>query len=101
MSLRWLGITHGASDGAVAKRLDPPCAPGKRPRGAVADWASTTAVQAYSSGVWNGLAYKVRTSIKIATCNVHGINGRLPLLLQWLAEMQPDVVYLQELTPES
>jgi exodeoxyribonuclease-3 len=35
--------------------------------------------------------------MKIATFNVNGINGRLPLLLRWLAERQPDVVCLQEL----
>ena len=35
--------------------------------------------------------------MKIATFNVNGINGRLPVLLQWLAEREPDVVCLQEL----
>jgi exodeoxyribonuclease-3 len=35
--------------------------------------------------------------LKIATYNVNGVNGRLPLLLRWLAEAQPDVVCLQEL----
>ena len=35
--------------------------------------------------------------MKIATYNVNGINGRLPVLLRWLAESQPDVVCLQEL----
>ncbi len=35
--------------------------------------------------------------MKIATYNVNGINGRLPVLLQWLAEAEPDVVCLQEL----
>ena len=35
--------------------------------------------------------------MKIATYNVNGINGRLPILLRWLAEAQPDVVCLQEL----
>lgn len=35
--------------------------------------------------------------MKIATYNVNGINGRLPVLLRWLAETQPDVVCLQEL----
>ncbi len=34
---------------------------------------------------------------EIATFNVNGINGRLSLLLRWLAEAQPDVVCLQEL----
>ncbi|MDT3405628.1 exodeoxyribonuclease III [Mucilaginibacter terrae] len=35
--------------------------------------------------------------MKIATYNVNGVNGRLPVLLRWLAEEQPDVVCLQEL----
>jgi exodeoxyribonuclease III len=35
--------------------------------------------------------------VKIATFNVNGINGRLPLLLDWLAEAEPDVACLQEL----
>jgi exodeoxyribonuclease-3 len=35
--------------------------------------------------------------VKIATFNVNGINGRLPLLLRWLNECEPDVVCLQEL----
>lgn len=35
--------------------------------------------------------------MRIATYNVNGINGRLPVLLRWLAETQPDVVCLQEL----
>lgn len=35
--------------------------------------------------------------MKIATYNVNGINGRLPILLKWLANAKPDVVCLQEL----
>jgi exodeoxyribonuclease-3 len=35
--------------------------------------------------------------VKIATFNVNGINGRLSVLLRWLAESEPDVVCLQEL----
>ncbi len=35
--------------------------------------------------------------MKIATYNVNGINGRLPVLLRWLNETSPDVVCLQEL----
>jgi exodeoxyribonuclease-3 len=35
--------------------------------------------------------------MKIATFNVNGINGRLPVLLKWLKEAQPDVACLQEL----
>ena len=39
--------------------------------------------------------------MKIATYNVNGINGRLPVLLRWLAQAKPDVVCLQELkSPE-
>jgi exodeoxyribonuclease III len=36
-------------------------------------------------------------SVRIATYNVNGVNGRLPVLLRWLAEAAPDVVCLQEL----
>ncbi|HWB25396.1 MAG TPA: exodeoxyribonuclease III [Chitinophagaceae bacterium] len=35
--------------------------------------------------------------MKIATYNVNGVNGRLPVLLRWLGETAPDVVCLQEL----
>ena len=35
--------------------------------------------------------------MKIATYNVNGVNGRLPVLLKWLEEAQPDAVCLQEL----
>ena len=35
--------------------------------------------------------------MRIATYNVNGINGRLPILLKWLEEAQPDIVCLQEL----
>jgi exodeoxyribonuclease III len=35
--------------------------------------------------------------MKIATYNVNGINGRLPVLLRWLDQSEPDVVCLQEL----
>lgn len=35
--------------------------------------------------------------MKIATYNVNGINGRLPVLLRWLEEARPDIVCLQEL----
>ena len=35
--------------------------------------------------------------MKIATYNVNGVNGRLPVLLRWLQEAQPDIVCLQEL----
>ncbi|HEX9948437.1 MAG TPA: exodeoxyribonuclease III [Allosphingosinicella sp.] len=35
--------------------------------------------------------------MRIVTFNVNGVNGRLPVLLEWLAEAKPDVVCLQEL----
>ena len=35
--------------------------------------------------------------MKIATFNVNGVNGRLAVLLRWLAEAKPDVACLQEL----
>lgn len=42
--------------------------------------------------------------MKIATFNVNGVNGRLPVLLRWLAEAEPDIVCLlkapQEKFPE-
>lgn len=39
--------------------------------------------------------------MKIATFNVNGVNGRLPVLLRWLDQAKPDIVCLQELkTPD-
>ena len=35
--------------------------------------------------------------MKIATYNVNGVNGHLPILLRWLKETTPDIVCLQEL----
>ncbi|MGE5423866.1 MAG: exodeoxyribonuclease III [Syntrophothermus sp.] len=35
--------------------------------------------------------------MRIATYNVNGVNGRLPVLLRWLQETSPDIVCLQEL----
>ncbi len=35
--------------------------------------------------------------MKIATYNVNGVNGRLPVLLRWLDETGPDIVCLQEI----
>ena len=35
--------------------------------------------------------------MRIATFNVNGVNGRLPVLLRWLGAARPDVVCLQEL----
>jgi exodeoxyribonuclease-3 len=34
--------------------------------------------------------------LKVATWNINGVLRRLPLLLDWLARAQPDVVALQE-----
>ena len=36
-------------------------------------------------------------AVKIATYNVNGVNGRLPVLLPWLKEAEPDILCLQEL----
>ena len=35
--------------------------------------------------------------MKLASYNVNGVNGRLPVLLRWLAQAAPDIVCLQEL----
>ena len=35
--------------------------------------------------------------LRIATYNVNGVNGRLPVLLRWLEATKPDVACLQEL----
>jgi exodeoxyribonuclease III len=35
--------------------------------------------------------------VKVATFNVNGVKGRLPRLLEWLDETQPDVACLQEI----
>jgi len=35
--------------------------------------------------------------VKIATYNVNGVNGRLPVLVRWLELAQPDIICLQEL----
>lgn len=43
------------------------------------------------------LTYNNFVKMKIATYNVNGVNGRLPVLLRWLEETRPDVVCLQEL----
>ncbi len=39
----------------------------------------------------------VHMPVRIASYNVNGVNGRLPVLLEWLAATSPDVVCLQEL----
>jgi exodeoxyribonuclease-3 len=35
--------------------------------------------------------------MKIATFNVNGVNGGRPVLTRWLAETEPQIVFLQEL----
>src|ERR1700754_1563953 len=35
--------------------------------------------------------------MKVASYNVNGVNGRLPVLLRWLKQTEPDIVCLQEL----
>ncbi len=35
--------------------------------------------------------------MKLATYNVNGVNGRLPVLIRWFEQSKPDVVCLQEL----
>lgn len=37
------------------------------------------------------------SGMRIATYNINGVNGHLPVLLRWLDETRPDVVCLQEL----
>ena len=39
----------------------------------------------------------MQLTMKIATYNVNGVNGRLAVLLRWLEEAAPDIVCLQEL----
>ena len=41
--------------------------------------------------------FRSDVDVRVATFNVNGVNGRLPRLLDWLAETRPDVVCLQEL----
>lgn len=38
-----------------------------------------------------------KPGLRIASYNINGINGRLPVLLKWLAEFAPDIACLQEL----
>ena len=40
---------------------------------------------------------RTQALVKIASYNVNGINGRLPVLLRWLDLAKPDIVCLQEL----
>jgi exodeoxyribonuclease-3 len=53
-------------------------------------WQTTTYLR-------RGRVQRVKQRMKIATYNVNGINGRLPVLLRWLERSTPDVVCLQEL----
>src|SRR3954447_6817041 len=46
---------------------------------------------------WPARFVTLNGAMKLATFNVNGVNGRLPVLLRWLAESEPDVVCLQEL----
>ena len=39
----------------------------------------------------------MRYELRIATYNVNSVNARLPVLLRWLSETQPDIACLQEL----
>jgi hypothetical protein len=46
---------------------------------------------------WAQFPLRGRGSVRIATYNVNGINGRLANLLDWLRETSPDIACLQEL----
>jgi len=43
------------------------------------------------------MVQQIKSTMKIATYNVNGVNGRLKVLLKWLEEATPDIVCLQEL----
>jgi exodeoxyribonuclease-3 len=43
------------------------------------------------------LAVPLNSAMKIASFNINGVNGRLPILLNWLKQASPDIVCLQEL----
>lgn len=53
--------------------------------------------QSPSLDMVTGVTASADSRLRIASFNVNGINGRLPVLLRWLAEARPDVVCLQEL----
>src|SRR3954469_233356 len=61
------------------------------------DW--TKQIRSYCNALPGSIADLERNSddMKLATYNVNGVNGRLPVLLRWLEQSQPDVVCLQEL----
>jgi exodeoxyribonuclease-3 len=56
---------------------------------------SSGSEQLYACGT--GTPFRRSPAVRIATYNVNGVNGRLPVLLRWLAEAQPDIACLQEL----
>jgi len=43
------------------------------------------------------VAKRPTEEVRIATYNVNGVRGRLPRLLEWLAETSPDIACLQEI----
>lgn len=62
------------------------------PMGAAIDLSSATGRRKRSHG-----GNRMSRRLRIATYNVNGVNGRLPRLLEWLDETQPDIACLQEL----
>lgn len=48
------------------------------------------------SAIYEQVALKLLMT-RVATLNVNGVNGRLPVLLKWLSETHYDIVCLQEL----
>ena len=57
-------------------------------------------IPAIDSGIPSTSQHKVRSTLKIATWNVNSLKVRLPHLQDWLAAQSPDVVCLQEVTPD-
>ena len=39
--------------------------------------------------------------MRIATYNINGVKARLPRLLEWLEETQPDIACLQEVKSQT
>lgn len=72
----------------ITLKHNPKCANRDRQNGSKGVAASS---KGCSAARWQG------ASVKIATWNINGVNGRLSLLLRWLAEAEPDIVCLQEL----
>jgi hypothetical protein len=50
---------------------------------------------------WSTRKRRAADGLKIATYNVNGVNGRLPRLLEWLAEISPDVVCCRRSRPST